>query len=299
MLVTLRSKTLILGLFCLLAPFTPALAAVSVQPGVVQPLPPDVGRSFQMLTYDTENPMASVLQYSYNNPGRTMTETVVDNEAEFDQRLYAIPNGVNLTTNMGYLLQRHGEFLNLASSNEMLITVAVHGDLAALESFALNSLGITKVGHRIVASGTTSGMLLIQYYKHYNTAALLGSETYTQGRRATYPTEYPVVRGSDLEANKAAGPWLWIIIKIIKAALEDPFWNDAHYLSGETLGCLGVGWGTAFEILWEWEMFEQWINEIGREFGVELEVGEDIWGIIWDLIWGMTGYVDGLLGWWD
>ncbi len=303
---TLRAKSVLLG--CLLGAvnYTAAAAQVGIAPA---PVPTSV-RNFQMLTYNSVNPVAGSLQYSHSSPGRTMTETVVDNVGEFDQRLYAIPNGVNLTTEMDILFQRHSEFQNLVANNEMLITVAIHGDLKDLESFALDSLGFAQIGRRFVAPGSTDGMLLIQYYQKFNTAALLGSETYIQGRRATYPSEYPLVRTANSAANlrtanSAADKGIvgdigiYILIRIIKAALEEPFWNDVHYLSGQTLGCLGVDWTTAFKILYKWEMFEQWINGVGAAMGQNWNVGEDIWGIIWDLIWGMTGYIDGVLGWWD
>ncbi len=249
--------------------------------------------TFSVLSYNTLNPSAAELRFSYTDPARTLVDVRVDNEAEFDQRLAAPPDAVTLVTDQAYALRRHVEFLGLAGSFDINFMIAVYGDLDDLEQFALDTLGVSEIADRIAAPGTQQGMLIVQYLRTYNFAYLLGEETYNQGGRSTYPSSFPITRSSlpDGELGQRGPVLIWVIGNLIRAALEEPFWNRMHYLSGETLGCLGVDWDTAFRILWRWEVFEQWLNGLG------FRVGEDIWGIIWDLIWGMVGYIDGATGW--
>jgi len=238
--------------------------------------------SFTVLSYDTLAPSAATFSMSDPNPARSLLDIRVDNETDFQLQLAKGPDAVSVVTTQDDALARHAGFLALANGSDINVMVAVFGNLDQLEQFALGTLGVTNIADRITPLGETDGMLIVQYLRQWNFAYLLGDSTYNRGVRSAFPKTFPLPSGTP---GMVKGVW-WI--QLIRAALEEPFWNRVHHLSGETLGCLGVDWDTAFRILFRWEVFEQ-------KWGF----GEDMWGVIWDLIWGMVGYVDGATGWWD
>lgn len=245
------------------------------------PVADATAEKFSVLSYDTLAPSAATLRSNLSDPARTMLDTRVDNEADFQAGLAARPDSVTLVTTADDAKARHDGFLALAGGSDTNIMVAVYGNLDDLEQFAAGSLGV-KIADRITPAGETAGMLVVQYLRAWNFAYLLGDKTYHRGVRSFFPKTFPLTSAAP---GMVKGTW-WI--ELIRAALEEPFWNRVHYLSGHTLGCLGVDWDTAFKILFKWEVFEQ-------KWGF----GEDMWGVIWDLIWGMVGYIDGATGWWD
>lgn len=262
-------------------------SSTTAQSVAITPVDADVTQKFEALSYNVLSPRAATLRLSDPDPARVLIDRQVDNEADFQARLADGPDSVLLVTSVDDLVGRHAGFQALAKSRDVNIMVAAYGKLDELETVAVGTLGVY-IADRIAPAGESEGMMIVQYLRLWNFAYLLGDSTYVTGPGAfpgggfakgaleSFNAERPALRG---------GPW-WL--ELLRAALEEPFWNKMHYLSGHTLGCLGVNWWTAFKILWKWEVFEQ-------QWGF----GEDMWGVIWDLIWGMVGYIDGATGWWD
>ncbi len=275
--------TLVLTLLALSA--TSATAQVTVKP------PSDAAtQKFEALSYDVLSPQAATLRLVHHDPPRILIDRQVDNEADFNAYLATKPDSVTLVTTIDDLLGRHQGFLDLAASRDVNIMVAAFGKLDELQVLVLDALGVP-LADRITPANEAEGMVIVQYLRDWNFGYLIGDSGYHRGSgvaRGNLPFKVDfggfsadgvTVDGTILDG----GPW-WL--ELLRAALEEPFWNKMHYLSGHTLGCLGVDWWTALKILYRWEVFEQ-------QWGF----GEDMWGVIWDLIWGMTGYLDGRDGW--